>query len=399
MPERSPVTLVGLDIGTSKTAVIIAVAGSISPKLIGAEIGLSVGLRKGVIIDPEACARSIGQVLEKAEKMTGINMTSAYISYNGIGTTVRDCRAVFPVDSHELSCGSIKDGIPADEKVLQLLPGRNMPDYFWHCPESATRAITAPVGDITNIISSARMAGLVVRDVIYGPLAAAQVLLTPAERELGTLLVDIGAEVTSISIFDKSMIKETAVIPVGGGHLVGDLAIGLRTSMARAEKILKEYSFMVENEGMGDFSTTVVCEESENKVPGDLIRSIIVARITEIMELVAVTVKGFNYPGLLPGGAVFYGGVARLRGLALLAEGKLGMPVRIEKKENKEDNVLENAGEPALGPEYTNALGLVKYGFTLSYQSGRDRKKRRKQYANRFLKWFQGRIKDDSRCL
>ena len=380
MSERSPVTLVGLDIGTSQTTVIIAVAGSISPKLIGAEAGLSVGLRKGVVIDPDACARSIGQVLEKAEKMTGINMTSAYVSYNGIGTTVRDCRAVFPVGSHALSCGSITAGIPANEKVLQLLPGRNMPDYFRHCPEFAVRAITAPAEDIANIITSTRMAGLIVRDVIYGPLAAAQVLLTPAERELGTLLVDIGAEVTSISIFDKSMIKETAVLPVGGDHLVGDLAIGLRTSMARAERILEEHSFMTKDDGMGDFLTTA---------------SIIKARITEIIELVAVTVKGFSYPGLLPGGAVFYGGVARLRGLDLLAEGKLGMPVRIK----MEDNVIENTGGLTLGPEYTNALGLVRYGFTLLCQSGRDRKNRRKQYTNRLLKWFQGRKKDDSRCL
>lgn len=405
MAKGRPVTLVGLDIGTSKTAVIIAEAGRGSPKLLGTGESPSVGLQKGVIADLDATAKSIGQALEKAEKMAGVKAASAVAGYNGAGIAVRNCRIPFNAVNRAVSRGGngsmttpadrLPAGIPQGVKVLQLIPPRIMRDHFGHASESDARAITAPNRDILNIIQSARMAGLAVQDVLYGPLAAAEALLSPAEREFGTILIDIGAGATSISVFDRGLIRETAVLAVGGEHLAGDLAIGLRTSLARAEEILKKTSSQAQDGGEGEeFTSTAGPEGEENeKVSGDLIGSIIEARITEILDLVAAAINGFNYPGLLPGGAVFCGGGSRLSGLALLAEKKLQIPVRI--------GSAETAG-PALSPSYTNALGLVKYGYACLCEGGRNFKNYREQsdgFMGRFFTWFQDRLKNDSRSL
>lgn len=402
MAKGRPVTLVGLDIGTSKTAVIIAEAGSGSPKLIGAGMSPSLGLQKGVITGLDAAARSIRQALEQAEKTAGVKAASAYVSYKGAGIAVRDCQITFPAGSRTayrggngraaaVPSGPTAAGIPEDERVLQLIPSRIAPGHFGCRPESGARAITAPAGDIAGIIESVRLAGLAVQDIIYGPLAGAHVLLTPAERELGTLIVDIGAGATSVSIFYRGTIRETAVIPVGGEHLIGDLAIGLRTSLARAGEVLKSYSSMAGTGDPGELTIPAGAEgEESNTVSCDLVGEIVSARITEILDLIVLVIKSFDYPGLLPGGAVFSGGVSRLGGLALLAESRLQMPVRVSS--------LENTGLD-LSPAYTNALGLVKCGFTRLSQNRHEYKNRRGQFTSRFLNWFQDRIKGDSRSL
>lgn len=399
LAKGSPVTLVGLDVGTSKTAVIIAEAGVNSPKLIGAAISPSVGLQRGVITDLDAAAKSIGQALERAEKMAGVKVSSAIVSYNGASTTVRSCRVAYTADNPVVSRGRsgavpvssewTPTGIPQGEKVLQLILPRMIPGRFGVVPESDARAITARSRDIANITESARLAGLAVQDIVYGPLAGAAVLLSPVERELGTILVDIGAGTTSISIFDRGLIRETAVLTVGGEHLVGDLAIGLRTSLAHAEEVLKHYSSRPEAGESGEEFALSFEPEGEDaiKVSGDLVRSIIEARITEVLELVAVVIRGFNYPGLLPGGVVLYGGVSRLSGLVHMAESGLRIPVRI--------GSVETTGM-APDPSYDNALGLIKHTFSCLCGKGPNANHCRLQndgFTNRFKNWFQDRLK------
>lgn len=399
MAKGSSVTLVGLDVGTSKTAVIIAEAGGNSPKLIGAAISPSLGLQRGVITDLDAAAKSIGQALERAEKIAGVKVSSATVSYNGASTTVRSCRVAYTTDNPVVSRGKSgavpvasewkPTGIPQGEKVLQLILPRIIPGRFGVVPELDARVITAGSQDIANITESARLAGLAVQDIVYGPLAGAEALLSPVEREFGTILVDIGAGTTSISIFDRGLIRETAVLSVGGEHLVGDLAIGLRTSLAHAEAILKYYSSRPKTGETGEECELKSGPEGVDAIKGsgDLVRLILDARMTEVLELVAVVIQGFNYPGLLPGGVVLYGGVSRLSGLVHMAESRLRLPVRI--------GSMETAGM-AQSSSYDNALGLIKHTFSCLCGQGSNANHCRLQndgFTNRFKNWFQDRLK------
>ncbi len=360
MANRRSVLLAGLDIGTSKTAVVAAMAVNGVSRMLGAATFPSVGLQKGSITDVDSAAKAIKQALEKAEKVAGAKIVPVYVGFNGISVSLRDCRT---------DCASFTECIPQDEKVLQFIHSRYATGGHNLFNGTGKRVITAGVNDIANILESARLAGLSVRDVIYSPLAGARVLLSPAEMELGIVLVEIGAATTTVSIFDRGSIRETAVLAIGGEHLAGDLAIGLRTSMGKAEEILKKVSL---EEGTTWTPGLTVADGMGNDERR--IGSIIGARVVEILDLIAETVSGFDYPGLLPGGVVFYGGVSQLAGLVCLAESRLQRPVR--------------AGMPGingapLSLSYVNAYGLVKHGLRYTYRT----KRRKNSSMGNFSRW------------
>ncbi|HBC91868.1 MAG TPA: hypothetical protein DCZ10_02930, partial [Pelotomaculum sp.] len=248
------------------------------------------------------------------------------------------------------------------------LPGRSVFEA-----EAGARVVAAPTRNIKDISKAVHLAGLEVEDVLFGPVAAAEALLTTAEKEFGTILIDIGAGTTSVSIFDQGSLRETTVFPVGGEHLASDLAIGLHTSLHQAVEILSD----CELSGSGD-----------NKL--DLANSIIEARLAEIMHLTARVIKSFQYPGLLPGGAVFSGGTSLLGGFAPFAENILQIPVRV--------GDIQVDGQP-LRLTLANALGLVKYGAQRLAGSGLRLAANCESGAlmDRLIKWLQGRMKNGSR--
>lgn len=398
MAKGRPVVLAGLDIGTSKTAVVIAAIKSAAVELLGVGESPSIGVQKGIVTDIDSAAKSIGQALAKAEKMAGLKIDSAYLSHNGASIQVRDCRVEHPAADHPVCNGGDNktpnfstptvSGIPDGEEPLQIISPRIKPCGFGAIPGWGARIITARTGDLANMIQSVSQAGLEVQGIIYGPLAGAEVLLSPAEREFGTIFIDIGAGVTSISIFAGNMIKETAVIGVGGEHLAGDLAIGLRTSLNRAEQILQETSLEIEtDEAEVSCLTAEPGDKEDIKCPSHLAGSIIKARAMEILDFIDESIKSFNYPGLLPGGVVLSGGVSRLGGLDLLAKTRLQNLVKTSS--------VEISGV-ALSPACANALGLVKYaGRHFGKKEKHNLKKRSlKKAATRFLNWFHEQLNE-----
>ncbi|OPY57700.1 MAG: Cell division protein FtsA [Pelotomaculum sp. PtaU1.Bin035] len=393
MAKRHPAVLVGLDLGTSKAAVIIALVNKGSVRVIGVGESLTSGMQRGSITDINSAAVSIRQALERAEKMANVKATAVYVSYNGTSISIKDCHIALAAGNHagankgNSAVGRRRYGeiiateIHADEKILVAIPPNNILNFLKPGLEPEARVITTVNRNIENIIESARLAGLVVQDIVYSPLAAAEALLSRAEREFGTLLVDMGYAATTVSIFERDLIRETAILAVGGEHLAGDLAIGLRTSMADAGEILKKYH----NDGKdGEGYVEIAGADGKvaRKVPNDIVSSIIEARMQEILEMVAGVVEEFNYPGELPGGAVLYGGVAQLDGLLPLSENILRLKVRV--------GSLKDVGRD-LGPRYVNAFGLVKYGSARCVGG--------KAYGgvmDRVFGWFQNKLKHDN---
>ncbi|MDD4237396.1 MAG: cell division FtsA domain-containing protein [Desulfotomaculaceae bacterium] len=381
MAKRRPVTLAGLDIGTSKTAVIIAQASSGSPQIMGLAETPSIGVTKGCITSPEAASKAILQALEQAQRGAGASKPSTvYVSFNGGTTTVKNCLLNLKPGrysasrSNHIGLPAVPVGLAEGDSALQLIPPRELPGRSVFEVEAGARVVTAPTYNIKDISRAVHLAGLKVDDVVFGPVAAAEVLLTQAEKEFGTILIDIGAGTTSVSIFNLGELRETVVFPVGGEHLVSDLAIGLHISLNQAVETLCGY----ELSGTGD----------DNKL--DLAKSIIEARLSEILYLTGSIIKNFQYPGLLPGGAVFSGGVTLLGGFAPFAENILKLPVRI-------GNIQVN-GHP-LSLTLANALGLVKYGTQRLTGPGLRLTANCEPEAlmSKLIKWLQGRMKNGSR--
>lgn len=381
LAKRDPVILAGLDIGTSKTAVIIAQAGNGFPKILGLAEAPSIGVTKGCITSPESAAKAILIAMEQTLRNVGVRRSpTVYVSFNGDTTTVKNClvdlkpgRSYSARRSKRNSFPIIPAGLAEEESAIHLIPPREFPGRSVFEREAGARAVTAPARNIGDISKAVNLAGFKVEDVVYGPVAAAEVLLTPAEKEFGTILIDIGAGTTSVSIFDLGELRETAVLPVGGEHLASDLAIGLHISLNQALEIL---------------ANCTLSGSLENRA--DPARSIIEARLSEILHLTGKVIKSLQYPGHLPGGAVFCGGVTLLGGFASFAENILQIQVRV--------GTIQADGR-ALSFTLANALGLIAYGaqrlvspeltLAASCETG--------VLLDKLIKWLQGRMKNETR--
>jgi len=338
LAKKAHINIAGLDIGTSKTSLVIAQINYDALKILGQAETASIGVDGGCVTKPEAVTKIVAQVMGEAVKNAGGNKPSeVFVSFNGDQIAVKEnpiksCPVGYPV-GHNINIAAHLNAVD-DEIVLHHIYPRGFVGAVLDELSPDARVVAVPVQNIKNIYDAVAQCGLELAGVVYGPVAAAEVILTKAEKEFGTVLVDIGAGTTSVSVFDHGLLRETVVLPVGGEHLISDLAIGLHTSFNRAKRIFLDYQ-----------------SEQTLETHIELVRAIIEARISEILHLTVDAIKNFNYPGLLPGGVVFCGGVTRLRGFIEYAENIMQMPVRIGYVQGHSNNTVELT--------FANAYGLL----------------------------------------
>lgn len=346
MARIPKVVISGLDVGASKTIAVITGYSSGVLHVLGlGEYPTSV-MSKGAVSDPEALITSIRNAFKDAEKAAGIKAPLVFAGYDLVNKALRSCRTV--------PGNSLKD-IPSGERVLCLLPGK--PDFS--SPQDGevmeARAVTASAGGIDLFLSCVRKAGLNLAEVVYTPLAGAAVLMSAAEKEVGAVLIDIGASKTSVSYFSRGFLKETAILQLCGGHIIGDLAVGLRTTMGEARRIVTDLGRAGgDKETEGPVAVRGLDGKGKKEVSLAYIKKIIEARIQEFTEIVAECFEDFGCSEFLPGGVVLAGGGAQLPGLVGWMEKRLQVAVRVGKIE------VDGA---ALDLSQYNAFGLAKYGL------------------------------------
>ena len=225
--------------------------------------------------------------------------------------------------------------------------------------EARVHIVTGAVASAQNIIKSCNKAGVDVGDIVLEQLASSEAVLTPDEKDLGVALVDIGGGTTDIAIFVDGAIKHTSVLSLGGNHLTNDIAVGLRTPTAEAEKI-KQIS--------GCCLTSMVGKDETIEVPSvggreprilsrQLLAEILEPRVEEIFTLVNREIVKSGFEDLIASGVVLTGGSAILPGMPELAEQIFDLPVRRGKP-------IDIGGliDVVNSPIYATGVGLVKYG-------------------------------------
>jgi len=381
MPRQK--IICGLDLGSSKVVALIAEVASNfenEMRVLGVGESSSTGFRKGVMVDLEQSARAIREAVAHAEQMAGTGLEQAYISITGSHLTTSRHKGVVTVTgaNREIGVGDIRRVIdsartvpvPGDRQIVHVLPREYTVDGYNGIidPEGMTgsrleveaQLVTAPTMLVQNLLRAVNRAGVAVRELVLGPLAASEAVLLPAERDLGTALVDIGAGTTEVAVFDNGGLSHLAVLPLGGEYITRDLAMGLKTTPQFAEKIKKED---------GSVLVDMMSDQEMIKVPSvggtgehlaskRFIASIIEPRIEEILSLVYREIKGAGSGGLLPGGVVLTGGVAATEGLDVLAAELLRMPVRVGTLTSGLGGMADLLRHPA----YAAAAGLVIYG-------------------------------------
>ena len=403
--------IVGLDIGTSKVLAIVGeVSASGEVEVIGVGHHPSRGMKKGVVVNIESTVQSIQRAVEEAELMAGCQIHSVFAgiagshinSFNSHGIVAIKDKEVGPSDVERVIEAARALAIPADQKVLHILPQEFIIDKqegvrepVGMCGvrlEAKVHIVTGAVSAAQNIIKCVRRCGLEVDDIILEQLASSMSVLTEDEKELGVCLVDIGGGTTDISVFTEGAIRHTAVIPIAGDQVTNDIAVALRTPTQFAEEIKKKYGCALTQLAKADETIEVpsVGDRAPRKLARQTLAEVVEPRIEELYGLVLAELRRSGFEDVIGSGIVLTGGSSKMEGMVDLAEEIFHMPVRlgIPQYVGGLSGVVHN-------PIYATGVGLVLYGarsregrsysmHTRSSQAGL------KSVMGKMKSWFQG---------
>lgn len=382
---HNPDIIVGLDIGTTKIAVIVAQRGAGGKvDIVGIGTHPSKGLRKGVVINIEATVDSIRAATEEAELMAGCEIGSVYAGIAGAHITGFNSHGIVAVKNKEVTPRDVERvidaaravAIPNDREILHILPQEYIVDEQDGIREplgmsgvrleSKVHIVTGSVSSAQNIVKSANRVGLGVADIVLEPIASAEAVLSPEEKELGVAMVDVGGGTTDITIFHAGAIKHTSVLPLGGNHLTNDVAAGLRTPVSSAEEIKRRYGCATSS--VVGANETIEVPSTGGRPPRVLSRhvlsEILQPRMEEILNLVNREIIRSGFDEFLTAGIVLTGGTVLLEGTNDLAEEIFEMPVRIGYPTG-----VGGLIDVVNSPQFSTGVGLVLYGArTSSYK-------------------------------
>jgi cell division protein FtsA len=369
--------IVGLDVGTTKIACIVGELTDEGVDIIGIGTHPCYGLKKGVVVNIDSTVQSIQKAVEEAEHMAGVEITTVYAGIAGAHIKALNSEGVVAIKDKEVRQGDIERvieaakaiNIPQDREILHVVPQEFTIDHQDGIKEPLGMAgvrlearvhiVTASVASAQNIIKCCTRCNLQVSDIVLEPIGSAEAVLHTDEKELGVAMLDIGGGTSDLVVFSEGSLVHTAVLPVGGHQLTNDIAVGLRTPMAEAERIKHRHGCAMANllrEGE-TIEVPSVGGRAPRVMPRQVLCDILSPRVDEIFSLVQRELQKCGLEDSLASGLVVTGGSTILEGLPELAEEVLGMPVR--------RGVPKGVGglaEVVRSPIYATAVGLVLYG-------------------------------------
>lgn len=373
-PKPNTQNFIGLDIGSSKVACVI---GQLDPSgeavtVIGLGSAETTSVRKGVVTDIEETVSSISAALDEAERVAGVRVQHASIGVNGAHVKTLGSHGVVAISSGKEI--TLEDVARAEEaaSIVQLPPNRQLLDIFTRSfsidgqeqikepigmtgvrLEVDTRLITVSTPPIKNIERVCEQAGVAIDARLLNPVAASMAVLDKRARDVGTVVVDIGADTVGVAVYEEGELLHAAVIPIGAGHITNDLAIGLRTDIDVAEKIKREHVKLSEKPGKKQLSL----KNSENETlqfSAKETHDIVQARLEEIFDHVDADLKSIHRSAGLPGGALITGGGAKLHGMRDFAKDALRLPVHVVGAKEV-TGIIDDIQDPS----YATAVGLM----------------------------------------
>ncbi len=374
--------VVGIDIGTTKICTLVArVEGERNLRILGVGIEPAQGMRRGAVVDLQAASQAIARSVEKAERSSGLEITSALVSLAGANVASVNSRGVVGIAGRAITqddIGRALDAaqavaIPHAREIIHVIQrgftidgesGIRTPiGMHGYRLEVEAHIITAAASTVENLRQCVEAAGVSVVQFVLNPLASAEVVLNDTERQMGAVVVDIGGGTTDMAIYIEGDIWHTAVIPVGGNLITSDIAQGIHLPITVAEDIKKQYGFAIENDvdASETFSVRSFGEEKPVQVSRKDLAMIIEARVAEIFDLVLAEIKRSGYDGLLPAGVVLTGGVCNLPGIRSLGTQILRLPVQIAKPEN-----LFGLVDQLHSPAYSTSVGLLYWALIMN---------------------------------
>jgi cell division protein FtsA len=375
-----------IDIGSCKIATLVGqvavdpVTFEVSVNVVGAAAVESRGIKKGQIVDIDEAVEATISSVEAAERMAGYNIESVFIALGGAHIHSQNSHGVVAVSdtNGEITQNDIDRAIeaasaislPTSREVIHVLPREFIVDGEAGVRDAVgmsgvrlevdTHIISAASAAVKNIRKSVNEVGIQIEDLVFSGLASAESVLSPTEKELGCVLVDVGGGTTSIAVFIEGALAYSGVIPVGAKNVTNDLAIGLRVSLETAEKIKialsdkkqkdKDESDELDLERLGVNEIKKISKKT-------LLEGIIRPRLNEIFTMVKIELEREGLANRIPSGAIITGGGAETAGVTDSAKRMLSLPVRI--------GVPGGVGglvDDIMMPSFATSIGLLLYG-------------------------------------
>jgi len=396
MFDSSSSVIVGLEVGTSK---VCAVVGELSPegalRITGLGQSRSRGVRKGEIVDASLATEDIRNAIAEAETMANVEIRSVYLGVSGAhlrGFNNRGRQHIVSAD-REIMEDDVLDvvknakaiNLAADHSVVHVVrqhflvdgqPGIINPVGLSGAQiEVDVHVVHGVTNRLSNPIRAVKSLQLEVEEVVFNGLASSLSVLSSQEKELGALVIDLGAGVTEYVVYSDGIIRHSGVLAVGGDHVTNDLAYGLKLPMGRAEQLKIEHGGLQVDESVK--GRTLPTGNSlglvEKTVNLEHLRRIMAARIEEIFEVIADDLEEARVLEYLRAGVFLCGGGARIPDIVKVGERVFSLPVVVGSTQS-----ISGLVATLDQPEFATGIGLVKFG---SFQS--DRRKDRGAISSR----------------
>ena len=369
--------IVSLDIGTSKVRVMIGEITNGSINIIGVGQSHSEGIKKGVIVDIDQTVHAIREAVDHAERMVDVSIEEVYVGITGNHIELHETQGVVAVSSEDreireediqrvIQAAKVV-AIPPDREIIEVVPKEYIVDGQGGIKdprgmigvrlEMEGTIVTGLKTVVHNIVRCTQRTNLRVAGIFLQPLAASTVALSKDDKNMGVVLVDIGAGSTTIGVFEQGKLAATTEIGIGGDHITSDISLGLRTHTDVADRVKVKNGCALIDEASEDvkFKVNRIGSEVEKQFTQVDLASIIEPRAAEIFQLVEQAVYKLGYRDEIAGGYVLTGGTVAMPGMLELAKEELDAPVRIA--------IPDYIG--VRDPAYTTGVGLIQYALQL----------------------------------
>lgn len=376
--------VIGIDLGTDsvKAVALELVPGENLPRVLGVGGAMSKGIRKGVIIEPEEAGLALKEALDSLRKTANLRNMSAYVGLGGVGLSFQKSKGVVAISraDGEITKEDVKRAVKASEDYLAKLqnreilhkipmrykadnemPSRDPVGLMGLKLEAETLFITCLTQNIKNAVKAFEIADLYAEEMLATPLAVAEAVLSKRDKEVGSMILDLGASTTSLIIFEEGMPFSLEIIPLGSAHITHDIAIGFKTTIEEAEKLKINYG-AVGSEAANLKKPARQSAGGDELVYGNYskkkLAEIIEARLSDIFESAEKHLKKVERSRLLAAGVSIVGGGANLPGIESVAKEMLDLPARVSEPVN-----LGGVKEKIKNPAWAGAAGVALWAL------------------------------------
>ncbi|MGI9103705.1 MAG: cell division protein FtsA [Terriglobales bacterium] len=379
MGKQNRNLLTAIDVGSAKTCALVAEITDSGLRYVSHGVTESRGFRKGIIVDLDRAVASIQKAVQDAEDACGTPVEHALAGVAGSHIRGVNSQGGISLGSkpREITRDDVAQAVararaitlPSDRQVLHLLPQEFILDDQPGVREPTgmvagklevkVHVVTAAATATQNVVTALNRAGIHVDDTIFEALASADAVLRPDERELGVCVADIGAGSADVVVFHEGAVVHSGVVPIGGDHFTNDVAVGLRTPLADAEKIKRLFgcAMVTRIPEANEIEVTSVGDRPSRLMPQRLLGEVLEPRARELFELLRDHLRQGGVLELCAAGTVLTGGGARLPYMAEVAETVLRKPSRVASPA-----AIAKIPASLAEPEFATAIGLVLYG-------------------------------------